>query len=178
MKKRVMNEVEGITFDSILKLSEQKWGKRYTMGIIDILYLHHIKSRGICGSNEDDMKRYLMKEGYDSKETLSMIKRYYKVSDDLFQYDYRVNSIFDRLQSYSDVKSITSWENIDGRVIGLVKEENNKGYRVCDISDGKEKLLARINEGVYWVDTNLTTNQMSYITKNAKLLRTTNGGIL
>jgi hypothetical protein len=60
--KREMNSIEGFTFDGILQISEQKWGKKYTMGIMDILYLHHLKSRGICGSNEDDMKRYLMKK--------------------------------------------------------------------------------------------------------------------
>ena len=59
----------------------------------------------------------------------------------------------------------------------LVKE--SKGYKVVDISDGKERLLARINEGVNWVDTNLTTNQMSYITKNARLLKKPyRGGVL
>lgn len=164
-----MNEIEGFNFDGILHISEQKWGKKYTMGIMDILYLHHLKSRGICGSSEDDMKRYLMSEGNTSTETLSMIKRYNKVKNDLFDYDWRTQSIMDRIQSYGDVKSRASWETIDGKVIGLVKE--NKGYKVVDISDGKERLLARIDDGVNWVDTNLTTNQMGYITKNARLLK-------
>jgi hypothetical protein len=175
--KRIMNEIEGFTFDGILQISEQKWGERFTMSIVDILYLHHLKSRGICGSSEDDMKRYLMKEGYDSKETLSMIKRYNKVKNDLFDYHWRTQSIMDRIQGYGDVKSRASWETIDGKVIGLVKE--NEGYIVVDISDGKERLLARINNGVNWVDTNLTTNQMGYITKNARLLKQPHrGGIL
>ena len=175
--KRVMNEIEGLTFEGILQISEQKWGKKYTMGIMDILYLHHLKSRGICGSNEDDMKRYLMKEGHSSTETLSMIKRYNRVKDDLFDYGWKTQSIMDRIHSYGDVKSRASWETIDGKVIGLVKE--NEGYIVVDISDGKERLLARINNGVNWVDTNLTTNQMGYITKNARLLKQQyRGGIL
>ena len=178
MKNRVrrMSPVEGLTFDGIIKIAEQKWGKRFTMSVIDTLYLHHLKSRNICGNSENDMKDYLMREGYDSNETLSMIKRYRKVKDDLFQYDYRVNAIFDRIQNYSDAKSITSWELVDGKMIGLVKE--NKGYKVVDISDGKERLLAKINEGVFWIETNLTTNQMSYITKNAILLKEPKGGII
>ena len=167
--KRVMNEIEGLTFEGILKLSEQKWGEKYTMGITDILYLHHLRERKICGSSEDDMKRYLMKDGHSSIDTLQMIKRYNKVKNELFDYNWRAQSIMDRIQSYGDVKSRSSWETIDGKVIGLVKE--NKNYKVVDISDGKERLLARINEGVYWVDTNLTNNQMSYITKNARLLK-------
>ena len=169
--KREMNPIEGFTFDGILQISEQKWGKKYTMGIMDILYLHHLKSRGICGNGEDDMKRYLMKEGYSSTDTLSMIKRYNKVKNDLFDYDWRTQIIMDRIQSYGEPKSRASWETIDGKVIGLVKEQNNKGYKVVDVSNGTERLLARINEGVYWVDTNLTNNQMSYITKNARLLK-------
>jgi hypothetical protein len=177
MKNRKMNEIEGFTFDGILQISEQKWGKKYTMGIMDILYLHHLKSRGICGSNEDDMKRYLMKEGHSSTETLSMIKRYNRVKDDLFDYDWRTQSIMDRIQSYGEPKSRASWETIDGKVIGLVKE--NKGYKVVDISDGKERLLARIEEGVNWVETDLTTNQMNYITKNTRLLKQPyRGGVL
>lgn len=174
---RIMNEIEGFTFNGILQISEQKWGERFTMGIVDILYLHHLKSRGICGNSEDAMKRYLMKEGYDSKETLSMIKRYNKVKNDLFDYDWRTQSIMDRIQGYGDTTSRSSWETIDEKVIGLVKE--NEGYKVVDISDGSERLLARINEGVYWIDTNLTTNQMSFITKNARLLKQPNrGGVL
>ena len=34
-----MNEVEGLTFDGILKLSESKFGTKYTMKIMDVLYL-------------------------------------------------------------------------------------------------------------------------------------------
>ena len=171
MENRTWSPVEGMSFNGILKLAEQKWGNRFTMSVIDTLYLHHLKSRGICGNSDDDMKDYLMNEGYTSKETLSMIKKYRKVKDDLFQYDYRTNAIFDRVLSYGDAKSITSWETIDQKVIGLVKEQNDKGYKVVDISDGNERLLARINEGVNWIDTNLTTGQMSYITKSARLLK-------
>jgi hypothetical protein len=175
--KRTMNEVEGFSFDGILKLAEQKWGEKYTMSIMDILYLHHLRERKICGNSEDDMKSYLMKEGYDSNETLRMVNRYNKVRDDLFQYNFRTQAIFDRIQSYGDSKSRVSWETIDGRVIGLVKE--NEGYKVVDVSDGKERLLARLNEGVNWVDTNLTTNQMSYIVKNHNLLKQPyRGGVL
>ena len=174
--KREMNSIENFTFDGILQISEQKWGKKYTMGIMDILYLHHLKSRGICGSNEDDMKRYLMKEGHTSTETLSMIKRYNRVKDDLFDYDWRTQSIMDRIQSYGEPKSRASWKTIDGKVIGLVKEQDDKGYKVVDVSNGTERLLARINEGVYWVETDLTNNQMSYITKNARLLKQPYGG--
>jgi hypothetical protein len=82
----------------------------------------------------------------------------------------------DRIQSYGDAKSITSWETIDGMVIGLVKE--NKGYKVCDISDGIEKILARINEGVNWLDSQLTNKQMNYVVKNARLLKEQKGKII
>ena len=81
--KRKMNEIEGFTFEGILQLSEKKWGDKYTMGITDILYLHHLRERKICGSSEDDMKRYLMKDGYNSIDTLNMIKRYNKVKNEL-----------------------------------------------------------------------------------------------
>ena len=60
--------------------------------------------------------------------------------------------------------------------MGIVEE--GKGWKVVDISQGTEKLLARINEGVYWIDTNLNTNQMNYITKTARMLKQTSGGIL
>ena len=84
-----------------------------------------------------------------------------------------------RIQSYGEPKSRASWETIDGKVIGLLKEQDDKGYKVVDVSNGTERLLARINEGVYWVDTNLTNNQMSYITKNARLLKEPyKGGVL
>ena len=49
---------------------------------------------------------------------------------------------------------------------------------VVDVSDGTEKIVARINEGVNWLDTNLTNNQMNYIIKNARLLKEPLGGIL
>jgi hypothetical protein len=173
---RNMNEVEGFTFEGIIRLAEEKLGKKQTMEIVDVLYLHHLKSRGICGESEDDMKKYLMKEGNDSNKTLSMIKRYNSVKEDLFIYNWRTQSIMDRIQSYGDSKSITSWETIDGKVIGLVKE--NEGYKVVDISDGKERLLARINEGIFWVDTNLTPRQMNYITKNGRLLKSNNQMVL
>ena len=166
-----MNPIEGFTYEGILLLSENKWGRKYTMGIVDILYLHHLRMRNIVGEGDEELKKYLMKEGYSSTETLSMIKRYNKVKNDLFDYNYRTQAIFDRIQSYGEAKSRASWETIDGKVIGLVKEQNNKGYKVVDVSNGTERLLARINEGVYWVDTNLTNNQMSYITKNARLLK-------
>ena len=119
------------------------------------------------------MKNYLLKEGYDSMKVLSMIKRYNKVKDDLFEYDWRTQSIMDRIQSYGDAKSITSWETIDGMVIGLVRE--NVGYKVVDISDGTEKIVATIQEGVNWKQSTLTNNQMNFITKNARLLKQTRG---
>jgi hypothetical protein len=122
------------------------------------------------------MKSYLLKEGYESMKVLSMIKRYNKVKDDLFQYDWRTQSILDRIQSYGDTKSITSWETIDGKVIGLVRED--KGYKVVDVSNGTEIIVARINEGVNWIDTELTNNQMNYIIKNARLLKEPKQGIL
>ena len=33
--KRKMNPQEAFTFDGIIKLSESKWGVKYTMGIIN-----------------------------------------------------------------------------------------------------------------------------------------------
>lgn len=171
-----MNEIEGLSLDGIILLSEQKWGKKYTMGIVDILYLHHIQNRGICGNGEENMKNYLIKEGYETIDVLNMIKRYNKVKHDLFQYDFRTQAIFDRIQSYGDAKSRASWETIDNKVIGLVKQ--NKGYMVVDVSDGTEKIIARINEGVNWLDTNLTNNQMNYIIKNARLLKEPASGII
>ena len=67
--KRAMNEIEALTFEGVLKLSELKWGKKYTMGITDILYLHHLQERKICGNSEDDMKSYLLRDGHSSNET-------------------------------------------------------------------------------------------------------------
>ena len=61
------------------------------MSITDILYIHHLQSRGICGKSEDDMKSYLMKEGHSSTDTLSMIKRYNKVKGDLFEYSWKTH---------------------------------------------------------------------------------------
>jgi len=172
-----MNEQERFSFEGILLLSENKWGRKYTMGIVDILYLHHLRMRNIVGEGDEELKKYLIKEGYSSTETLYMMKRYNKVKNDLFDYNWRTQAIFDRIQTYGDAKSRASWETIDGKVIGLVKE--NKGYKVVDISDGKERLLARIEEGVNWVETDLTTNQMNYITKNARLLKQPyRGGVL
>ena len=169
--KRKLNESEAFTLEGVIKLSESKWGVKYTMGIVDILYLHHLVSRKIV--NENSMKNYLLKEGYESMKVLSMIKRYNKVKDDLFEYDWRTQSIMDRIQSYGDAKSITSWETIDGMVIGLVRE--NVGYKVVDISDGTEKIVATIQEGVNWKQSTLTNNQMNFITKNARLLKQTRG---
>jgi hypothetical protein len=175
--KRVMNEIEGLTFEGILKLAEHKWGEKYTMGITDILYLHHLRERKICGSSEDDMKRYLMKDGHSSIDTLQMIKRYNKVKNELFDYNWKTQSIMDRMQEYGNTKTITSWEQVDNLHMGIVEE--GKGWKVVDISQGTEKLLARIDEGVYWIDTHLNPNQMNYITKTAKMLKQTSvGGIL
>ena len=171
--KRKLNEVETFTLEGVIKLSESKWGVKYTMGIIDILYLHHLVSRKIVNENENSMKNYLLKEGYDSMKVLSMIKQYNKVKDDLFEYDWRTQSIMDRIQSYGDAKSITSWETIDGMVIGLVRE--NVGYKVVDISDGTEKIVATIQEGVNWKQSTLTNNQMNFITKSARLLKQPKG---
>ena len=171
--KRKMSPQESFTLDGVIRLSESKWGRKYTMEISDVLYLHHLVSRNIGNENENDMKSYLLKEGFDSIKVLNMIKRYNKVKDNLFQYDWRTQSIMDRVNSYGDAKSVSSWETIDGMVIGLVKE--NKGYKVCDISNGEEKILARIDEGVNWIDTNLTNNQMNYIVKNVRILKTQKG---
>ena len=171
--KRKLNESEAFTLEGVIKLSESKWGVKYTMGIVDILYLHHLISRKIVNENENSMKNYLLKEGYESMMVLSMIKRYNKVKDDLFQYDWRTQSILDRIQSYGDAKSITSWETIDGMVIGLVRE--NIGYKVVDISDGTEKIVATIKEGVNWKQSTLTNKQMNFITKNAVLLKQPKG---
>ncbi len=174
--KRKMNDIEWISFDGIIKLSENKWGKKYTLGITDILYLHHLTSRGICGKTEEEMKTYLMKEGFSSIDTLGMVKKYKKVKDDLFEYSHREQAIFDRMIDYGNTKTITSWEQIENLHMGIIKED--KGYRVVDISQGKERLLARIDEGVYWIDTNLSPNQMKYITKEAKVLKQTRERII
>ena len=122
------------------------------------------------------MKSYLMKEGHSSTDTLSMIKRYNKVKGDLFEYSWKTQSMMDRMNEYGNTKTITSWEQVDNLHMGIVEE--GKGWKVVDISQGTEKLLARINEGVYWIDTNLNTNQMNYITKTARMLKQTSGGIL
>ena len=56
--------------------------------------------------------------------------------------------------------------------------EEGKGWKVVYISQGTEKLLARINEGVHWLDTNLSPNQMNYITKTARMLKQTSVGAI
>ncbi|MDA9887261.1 hypothetical protein N9D55_07490 [Flavobacteriaceae bacterium] len=172
--KRVMNEIEALTFEGVLKLSELKWGKKYTMGITDILYLHHLQERKICGNSEDDMKSYLLRDGHSSNETLALLKRYKKVKNDLFEYSFRTQSIMDRMQEYGNTKTITYWEQVGNLHMGIIQED--KGWKVVDISQGKEKLLARINEGVHWLDTHLSPNQMNYITKTARMLKQTSVG--
>jgi hypothetical protein len=174
--KRAMNEIEALTFEGVLKLSELKWGKKYTMGITDILYLHHLQERKICGNSEDDMKSYLLRDGHSSNETLALLKRYKKVKNDLFEYSFRTQSIMDRMQEYGNTKTITSWEQVGNLHMGIIQED--KGWKVVDISQGKEKLLARINEGVHWLDTHLTPNQMQYITKTARMLKQTSVGTI
>ena len=174
--KRKMNEIEGFSFEGIIQLSENKWGKKTTLEICDVLYLHHLRMRKIVGEGEEDMKRYLMREGYSSNTTLSMIKRYNLVKNDLFEYTWKTQSMMDRMQEYGNTKTITSWEQVDNLHMGIVEE--GKGWKVVDISQGTEKLLARINEGVYWIDTHLNPNQMNYITKSAKMLKQTPRGIL
>ena len=119
------------------------------------------------------MKKYFMEEGFSSIDTLGMVKKYKKVKDDLFEYSHREQAIFDRMIDYGNTKTITSWEQIDNLHMGIIKED--KGYRVVDISQGKERLLAKINEGVNWINTNLTNNQMNYIVKNARILKTQKG---
>ena len=41
-----------------------------------------------------------------------------------------------------------------------------------------EKILARINEGVNWMDSQLTNNKMNYVVKNARLLKEQKGKII
>ena len=82
----------------------------------------------------------------------------------------------DKVSQMYEPKTIASWELVDNRQLGVVKDD--EGYRVVDVSNGTEKLLARINEGVYWFSSNLTPNQMSYIKEYGKVLSQPKKGVL
>ena len=96
-------------------------GGKYTMGIMDILYPHHLQSRGICGKTNEDMKSYLMREGYSSNATLSMIKKYNLVKNDLFEYTWKTQSIVDRMNEYGNTKTIISCEQVDNLHMGIIE---------------------------------------------------------
>ena len=98
------------------------------------------------------------------------------MKNDLFEYSFRTQSIMDRMQEYGNTRTITSWEQVGNLHMGIIQEE--KGWKVVDISQGKEKLLVRINEGVHWLDTHLTPNQLNYITKTARMLKQTSVGTI
>lgn len=176
MRNRELNEQERFTLEGVYQLYENKIGFLETMKLAPIIYLHHVISRGICKETTEDMKRFLLREGMETTEIMNTIKRFSKYKNDLVKYDVRIQNRMDKVSQMYEPKTIASWELVDNRQLGVVKDD--EGYRVVDVSNGTEKLLARINEGVYWFSSNLTPNQMSYIKEYGKVLSQPKKGVL
>ena len=174
--KRTLNEQERFTMEGVCQFYESKIGFRETMKLTPIIYLHHLISRGICKENEEQMKSFLLQEGYSTTEIMKVLKRYNDYKKNLPEYNWKIQRRMDKIQQMYDPKTIASWEQVDNRHLGIVKED--EGYKVIDIAQGNERVIAMINEGIYWLTNNLTPKQMSYIKENAKILKTPMKGVL
>ena len=158
--KRDWNTIETFTFQGLLELCEEKLGRKKTMELSQILYLHHLTQRNICGSNDEDMKTYLINEGYGSVETMELVKRYKMYKRDLFDYSWKQQSIMDRSSMYLD--PLVRFRQVENRHLGVIEKKKRK--KVVDISTpGKSIEVCDITNGIVWKETNLSVNQLHLI---------------
>jgi len=158
--KRDWNTIETFTFQGLLELCEEKIGKKNTMELSPILYLHHLTQRNICGKSDEEMKKYLMNEGYSSVETMDLVKRYKIYKRDLFDYTWKQQSIMDRTSMYLD--PLVRFRQVEDRHLGVIEENGRK--KVIDISTPSEsKEVCDITEGIVWKETNLSYTQLQTI---------------
>jgi hypothetical protein len=168
MNREVTNEVmEWMNFEGLLELSIEQQGMKYTIENSDVLLLWHMTQRGVVKNNHDDLIRFLMGNGYDSVKSLEMVKRFKIVEKDLGNYSLRTQVKLDTANKF--LNPVVRFEQIDDRHLGVVKDTN--GYEVMDISTGNQVIIARIQEGINWMNQNLTPKQMMWIKEVGKTLK-------
>src|SRR6056300_340351 len=168
MNREVTNEVmEWMNFEGLLELSIEQQGMKYTIENSDVLLLWYMTQRGVVKNNHDDLIRFLMRNGYDSVKSLEMVKRFKIVEKDLGNYSLRTQVKLDTANKF--LNPVVRFEQIDDRHLGVVKDTN--GYEVMDISTGNQVIIARIQEGINWMNQNLTPKQMMWIKEVGKTLK-------
>lgn len=172
MNSELKETMEWINFEGLLGLSLDQQGVKYTIENSDVLLLWHMTQRGVVKNNQSDLVKYLMMNGYDSVQSLEMVKRFKKIEKDLGNYSWKTQA---RLNNANTILNPTiRFEQVDDRHLGVVKE--GKGYKILDISMGTQNVVARIESGINWMNTNFTPNQMMWIKEVGRGLKNPNSG--
>lgn len=175
MKREISDEImEWMNFEGLLELSIEQQGMKYTIENSDVLLLWHMTQRGIVRNNHDDLIKFLLRSGYDSVKSLEMVKRFKIVEKDLGNYSFKTQSKLDRANKL--LNPSVRFEQIEDRHLGVLKDE--RGYEVVDISTGSQVIIARIQEGINWMNQNLTPKQMMWIKEVGKTLKSPNNGTI
>jgi len=168
MKDKINETLEWFNYDGLLDVSMKKFGVKFTIDNSDVLLIWHMTQRNVVNNSDNEIVKFLMDNGYDSNESIQMVRRFRKVERDLGDYSFKTRARLDRANQL--LNPSVKFEQIDDRHLGVVRE--NDGYKILDISTGSEVLVARIKEGINWLNTNLTHNQRRWIVECGKLLKT------
>lgn len=174
MKTDIKEEIEWVNFEGFIELSFEKFGIHWTISNSDVLLIYFMIQRKVIPNNTDRIVEFLMKNGYDSNQSITMVKRFRKVERELENFSLKTQTKLDRANQF--LNPSIPFQQLENLHLGIVKE--NTGYKVVDISTGNEKLIARIKNGINWIDSNLSTNQMKWIMENSKYLDKNTKGII
>ena len=169
------NEVmEWFSFEGICELAYEKFGEKFLMDNSDVLWIHHLVNRNITNNNDNSIVKRLMESGYDSNQSIRMVKRYRKVESDLFEYTNKVHQKLNHANRL--LNPVVRFQQIEDLHLGIVKESN--GYSVLDISTGKQRKVASFGQGINWMNTNFSVNQMNWIKENYHGLKNPQKGVI
>jgi hypothetical protein len=166
-RELTLENMEWRNFEGLIELSIEKQGVKYTVENSDVLLLWHMTQRKVVKNNQDDLIKFLMKSGYDSVKSLEMVKRFKIVEKDLGDYSFKTQSRLDNANKL--LNPTVQFEQVEDRHLGVLKDEN--GYEVVDISTGNKVIIARIQEGINWMNENLTPKQMMWIKTVGRTLK-------
>ena len=166
--------LENYSFEGICEGAVNKLGEKFLIDNIDVLWIHHMINRKLTENNNNSIIKRLMNNGYDSNESIQMVRRYRKVEDDLFDYTTKVHQKLNHANRILNPQ--VRFQQIEDLHLGVVKESN--GYSVLDISTGKQRKVVSFGNGINWGNSNLSVGQMKWIQEQYHQLKSPQKGIL
>jgi hypothetical protein len=165
---------ENFNLQGLFELSEEKFGKKVTLKNSGLLYIWYIVERNHVRPDKQSIVDYLLENRVfdNTRDVTENTNRYLELRSQLPRLTWNQNRRLDKGKQYLD--PVVPFEKVGSRMLGIINNDN-QGYSVVDISEGRENIVGVIHKkgGINWRNNDLDGIHMKWVLEKNNELKGT-----